>query len=499
MNSDEKRINKVIVLGGGSAGFMAALALKMKMPDLTVTVIRSKDIGIIGVGEGSTVSLTEFLHQYLRVNPRRFYQMTEPTWKLGLKFIWGTRPHFFYSFDAQQLVAKRPELPKPAAFYCDADMECAEPMSAMMAYNRVFARGPDGLPKFHNSFSYHIENDKYVSFLEAFAANVGINIVEDTVAHVQQDEAGISGLVLKSGKTETADLYVDCSGFVSLLLGKTLQEPYIDFKSSLFCDRAVVGGWTRQGEPILPYTTCETMNSGWCWQIEHVNRINRGYVYCSSFISDDEAERELRAMAPKVGPTRIVKFISGRYQRNWVKNVVAIGNASGFVEPLEATALGIIAVQSRLLADCLAVTDRQIRKTYRDNVNKHHSLIWDAIRGFIAIHYKYNNRIDTPFWRECLEKTDLSVGVEPLEYYQENGPDAFWGWMTVGLHDPFSLGGWVSLLLGQRVPYKYKHQPSDAEMQAFNAWREKNRMMAQNSMTAEQVLAAINSPSWQWQ
>src|SRR4030095_13528653 len=121
-----------------------------------------------------------------------------------------------------------------------------------------------------------------------------------------------------------------------------------------FNDRAVVGGWDRAaGEPIKPYTTCQTMNSGWCWQIEHERRVHRGYVYFSAFISDENAEREFRAACPRVGPTRIVKFVSGRYERNWVKNVVAIGNASGFVEPLEATALGVIAMQCRLLAGSL--------------------------------------------------------------------------------------------------------------------------------------------------
>src|SRR5205085_11255703 len=149
------------------------------------------------------------------------------------------------------------------------------------------------------------ENDFFVKYLESLALERGVEIVEDTVAEVKQDENGISGLSLKSGRTLSADLYVDCSGFVSLLLGKTLKEPYISFRPSLFCDRAVVGGWPRQGEPILPYTTCETMNSGWCWQIEHEHRINRGYVYCSSFISDEEAEKEFRAKAPKAGPSRI--------------------------------------------------------------------------------------------------------------------------------------------------------------------------------------------------
>ena len=499
MNSEAKRINKVIVLGGGSAGFMAALALKTKMPDLSVTIIRSKDIGIIGVGEGSTINLTEFLHQYLRVHPKKFYEMAQPTWKLGLKFIWGTRPHFFLTFDAAQLCNSRPEIPKPIGFFCEQDMEFAEPMSSLMATNRVFARGPDGRPLFHNYFAYHFENEKFVTFLEAFAQSLGIELVDDTVSQVMQDEQGISGLAFKSGRTASADLYVDCSGFGSLLLGKTLGEPFIPFKSSLFCDRAIVGGWARQSEPIQPFTTCETMNSGWCWQIEHIGRINRGYVYCSDFCTDEQAEREFRAQNPQLTQTRMVKFVSGRYQRNWVKNVVAIGNASGFVEPLEATALGVIAVQSRILADSVANADRQIRDSYRHFVNQHHSLVWDSIRGFIAIHYKYNTRLDTPFWRECREKTDLAGGAGPAQYYQENGPDGFWGPMVVGHHDPFGIGSWVTLFLGQRVGYRNRFHPTDAAVKSANMIRERNRAAALNSLTSEQVLSAITAPSWRWQ
>src|SRR6185437_2171893 len=129
---------------------------------------------------------------------------------------------------------------------------------------------------------------------------------------------------------------------------------------------------------------------------------------CSDFISDEEAEKEFRAASSQITQTRVVKFISGRYERAWIKNVVAIGNANGFVEPLEATALGVISMQSRLLADTLVESDRQIRRWDVTGFNRHHGRYWDSIRRFIAIHYKFNDRIDTPFWRACREKTDLA-------------------------------------------------------------------------------------------
>src|SRR5688572_19597316 len=242
-------IQKVIVLGGGSAGFMAALALKTRLPHLDVTVIRSKDIGIIGVGEGSTPTLTSFLHGYLRVGLRQFVEVARPTWKLGLKFLWGPRPHFYYPF-GPGLDAKLKSLPKPVGFYCRESVEDATPVSAMMARDKVFPRTPDGGPQMHPTVAYHFENENFVRFLEASADALGVRTLDETVVDVRREERGVAALRYASGAEETADLYVDCSGFASALLGKAMGEPFVPFDRSLFCDRAVVGGWGREaGDP----------------------------------------------------------------------------------------------------------------------------------------------------------------------------------------------------------------------------------------------------------
>src|SRR5262249_55670710 len=158
--------------------------------------------------------------------------------------------------------------------------------SALMSHGRAFIRRPNNTPGIRNDVAYHIENEHFVKFLEGYATRIGVNIIDDTIVNVDQDENGITGLNRSAGVREVADFYVDCSGFYSVLLAKTLNEPFISFKSSLFCDKAVVGGWKRgPDEPIKPYTTAETMDAGWCWQIEHEFRINRGYVYSSAFIS----------------------------------------------------------------------------------------------------------------------------------------------------------------------------------------------------------------------
>ena len=250
-----------------------------------------------------------------------------------------------------------------------------------------------------------------------------------------------------------------------LLLGKALGEPFVSFKRSLFCDRAVVGGWDRgRDEPIKPYTTCETMDAGWCWQIEHENRINRGYVYSSDFISDEEAEREFRAKNPKVGPTRIVRFVSGRYQRGWVKNVVAIGNASGFVEPLEATAPGRDrdaepTAGRRRWSTPTASRARRRCAAY----NHYHAPNWDGIRGFLA-----STTGSTPGWTRRSGGTAARRPTWPaprpiVEYYRENGPDGLLG--TDAAHagrDQFGISGYVALLAGRRCRTRPGTGPADS-------------------------------------
>jgi tryptophan halogenase len=495
-------VNKIIVLGGGSAGFMAAIALKSKIPALSVRVIRSKDIGIIGVGEGSTVPLTKFLHEYLQVGHKKFLEVAQPTWKLGLRFIWGppSRERFFYTFSQQQPNFMLPELPRPIGYYCrddpDYDQDCA-----LMAQDKAFRGGPGGGPIFPGlAYAYHFENEKFVQFLEGYAAATGVEIVEDTVNEVKQDENGVSALFMKSGQTETADLYVDASGFISLLLGKTFSEPFDNFRSSLFCDRAVVGGWDRAPhEPIKPYTTCQTMDSGWAWQIEHEHRVNRGYVYSSDFISDENAQREFRAKNPKLGPTRVVRFLTGCYQRSWIKNVFAIGNASGFVEPLEATALGVIAMQSRLLTDTLIDTARRPNATQIAGYNEFHRINWSAIRAFIAVHYKFNTRLDTAFWLACREQTELTPTAEKVvDYYRENGPSKMWEPTLASSLDQFGLAGYYALLNGMQVPYESPHTATPRETSFWNDRRRKLREIADKGLSVRQALEAIRSPKWKW-
>ncbi|HEX8916079.1 MAG TPA: FAD-dependent oxidoreductase [Humisphaera sp.] len=497
-------VRTVVVVGGGTAGFLAAAALRRRLPDLPVRVIRSRDIGVIGVGEGSTPALTDFLHGYLTIDPARFFAEVRPTWKLGLDFLWGPRPRFQYTF-AAQMDARIPPLSRPIGWYCDGpgDLSDWDPYTALMAADRAFWRRPDGRPAVHRNLSYHFENERFVSFLEAFARELGADVVDDTVAEVTRGDAGVTGLRLASGRTERADLYVDASGFASLLLGKALATPFESYRSSLYCDRAVVGGWDRDAaDPadavIRPYTTCETMAAGWCWRIEHEHRVNRGYVYCPSFVSDEEAEREFRAANPRVGPTRVVRFTSGRYRDGWAKNVVAVGNASGFVEPLEATALGVIAMQARLVAGSLIDADREVRPTQVAQFNRHHRRLWDNVRGFLAVHYRFNRRLDTPFWRECREHVDLADAAEVVDHFHENGPSNFWSPTLLDAYEPFKYGGYATLLVGMNVPYRRTGAAPQGDWDALGRWRRRNRQIAEAAVTVREALDAVAAPGWRW-
>jgi tryptophan halogenase len=368
-----------------------------------------------------------------------------------------------------------------------------------MSQDKMFPRQDDGLPLVRPNFGYHIENRRFVDYLEDMATQRDIALINGVVTGATQDDHGITSVLMESGQSLSADLYIDCSGFRSLLIGQTLKEPYISFKSTLFCDRAIVGSWMRgHDEVIKPYTTAEAMPAGWCWQIEHPDCINRGYVYSSSFISDDEAERDMRAKNPKLGETRIVPFRTGRYERAWVKNVVAIGNAGGFVEPLESTGLAVICDGVRILATCLQECARSPRSSYIRHYNRIFADGWDITRDFLGIHYKFNTRFDTPFWKAAQADTVLGNIQELIDFYQENGPSSFLGPSTISPNGMFGMEGFLALMIGQKVPYRGRYSPTAEEKRMWDLVRANNRMVAQKAVGVREALDLISRPGVKW-
>lgn len=494
-----KPVNDILIVGGGTAGFLCALTLRRCLPDARIRVLYSEKLGVLGVGEGSLRQLPYFLHRYLGIDAKRFFDEVAPTWKLGVRFLWG-RGDFNYSFSPQMDVTHpHPDLSHPVGYYCFEQMEDHCVASVLMRNDFTCLIDGNGVPTIGENAGYHLDNERFAAFLRREVTNRRIDLIDDRVVAIPIGPGGVEQLRLESGKNLSADLYVDCSGFHSLLLGQSLAEPFEDYRSSLYCDRVLIGSWRRSEEPLHPYTTAETMTAGWCWQIEHEDRINRGYVYSSDFISDEQAEAELRSQNPQIGQIRQLRFRSGRYRHCAVQNVVAIGNASGFVEPLEATAIGVICSAARALGESLADAAGQWSNSSRRQFNTYMGRSWDSVADFLAVHYRFNGLRDTAFWRECRNSVDLR-GAEPIvDYYRENGPGSLW---RLTLEDPvcrFRLDGYYTLLLGQQVPHARIGAPSAKERSTWRQLQQATRRYAANGLTTSQALALVKSPPWQWQ
>lgn len=451
---------------------LAAISLKVRLPTLSVRVLRSPSIGIIGVGEGSTPDLPRHLHSYLGIDPGEFLREVRPAWKLGIRFEWGDRlDHFNYAFSLtweKRLRDRRVPLGIPLGFLAADNLNLADVPSALMEHGKVFPRDAQGAPSLHAGTGYHIENESLVAWLERQAARVGVTLMDGDCAEVRRGERGVESLLTADGRELRADLFVDASGFRAQLIGQAMGEPLVSYADSLFCDRALVGGWDRAGEPVLPYTTAETMDHGWAWRIDHHERVHRGYVYASAFVSDAEAEREFRARNPRLGPLRVVPFVTGRRRRQWAGNVFAVGNAAGFVEPLEATSLLVICNEIRNLVATLSDSDLAPTPGLREGCNRFCAEAWDEIRDFLAVHYRFNRRRDTPFWRAARQDAALHGAERIVEHYRENGPSSIAGADLLRPRQAiFGLGGYWALLLGQGVPHA-RTDILDAERRA--AW-----------------------------
>jgi tryptophan halogenase len=439
------------VIGGGTAGHFAALALKKRFPDIEVTIVESSAVPIIGVGEATTTLMPPFLHGQLGLDVVELYEKVRPSFKLGIKFEWGLPGdyYFTYPFGAADPIE---------AHAFDHDLRAQSLLSLFMAADRApIVRGPDGellslLTQL--KFAYHLNNAPFVDYLATASVRAGIRTIDMTIERVAlREDGGVRAVVGGDGRELCFDFFVDATGFRSLLIEKALGSPFQSYASSLFCDRAIVARAPQRGT-IEPYTTAETMECGWCWRIPVDGEDHRGYVHSSAFLSEDAALAEMQAKNPGLGEPWVVRFRSGRHREFWCKNTVAVGNAYGFVEPLESTALHMVIIElGYLLAGLEAMADpagdRNFPRFASDSVGAH----WDYLRWFLSAHYKFNQRVDNPFWRAIRADVDVT-GLEPaLERFRATGP-----WLDAdGRHhdhdDPsFSFSGLMMILLGQHVP-----------------------------------------------
>lgn len=399
-------VASVGILGGGTAGYLAALALRRKLPRLRVTLVESSAVPVIGVGEATTPLMPQFLHADLGIPARELFAEVGPTLKLGIRFLWGGED-FSYPFG--------PVRPLEARVH-DGHLRNCSLRAMWMTGDRVPADAGD----LGTEVAYHLDNARFVRFLREKAREAGVELVDATVAEavVAADGEGVRELVADDGRRLAFDLYVDASGFRSLLLGEALGSPFVSFAGSLFTDRAWVATVPREGT-VRPYTTAAAMDAGWCWSTPQLAEDHRGYVFASAFASPEEALAEMRRASPGMGEPRLLTFRAGRRAHFWRGNVVALGNAYGFVEPLESTALHMLVRQIGLLTSAFPL--RCGERGVQGVLNRKVGAAWDYLRWFLALHYKFC-RVDTAFWRACREEVDVSGHGELLAAFAERGP-----------------------------------------------------------------------------
>lgn len=449
---EPKAIRTIGVIGGGSAGYLAALTLRAHLPDTEISLLESSSIPVIGVGEATTSEFPAFLYKVLRFDIEDFYRKVQPTYKLGIRFNWGgsDEGHYFnYPFDTGT-AAESQEY--------DGHIRRSTLESVLMSEHRHLVVRSGSQPPFSLEalypFGYHIDNKRFLAYLHEMARARDITHVDCTVTEVEKDADGLVGSVVDAeGRRHEFDFFIDCTGFKSLLLEKSMGARFQSYASTLFTDSALFGTAAHDGT-IKPYTRAQTMDNGWAWTIPMRDEDHLGYVYSSDFVSDEGAEAEFRRVYPGLGPVRKVRFRSGRHDEFIKGNVAAIGNSYGFVEPLESTGLFVICRQSLLLSMALAESEGGLTAKTAEAVNGAISDTWDFIRWFLSVHYRFNGRRDTEFWRACRDRTDIS-GVEKIV-----GRFGELGALTYSTSD-LSVGGTINfgayghdvLLFGQQVPH----------------------------------------------
>jgi len=444
MNNNEKCHN-IIILGGGTAGWMTANLMAVQWQtqiatkQLSITLIESPEIGVIGVGEGSTPQLKTFFDK-IGVSEKDWMPECNATYKNGILFKnWSSRvgyDSYFHPFTSIIDAHTAPAFVHNTQFKRQGyDVDCSVDrffLSATLAKQQKAPIGRENFP-FDIGYGYHFDAVLLGKFLGKVAKNKGVNHIYATVTDVGLSEAGnIKQLALDSGQNIAGDLFVDCSGFASVLLQKSLQVPFISFKENLFNDSAVTIATSHAKEAKLNSQTISTaMKYGWAWDIPLTNRTGNGYVYCSDFCSPEQAEQELRA---KLGLTdeRIqanhLKMKVGRVEKHWYKNCIAVGLSQGFIEPLEATALHF--VQETIEGFISAYDTANFRSSsahgselYQSQFNEKMNARFDGIRDYIVAHYRLSNRTDTEYWRRNSENPNISNDLKKIVQCWLNGED----------------------------------------------------------------------------
>lgn len=396
---------KLVIAGGGTAGWIAAAALAHQMGEtVDITLVESQEIGTIGVGEATIPPMRTF-HRFLGINEQEFMRATNATFKLGIQFEnWRQiGEKYFHSFGVtgkQTIITdfihfwlRGRELGIASEFgdYCLEYKAALKNRFSLNEHSKI-------------NYAFHLDAGRYASFLRTRAEARGVKRVEGKIASVQQhpDTGFIASLTLESGQEIVGDLFIDCTGMRGLLIEQCLQTGFEEWSHWLPCDSAVAVQTESHG-PAVPYTKSIAHHAGWRWQIPLQHRVGNGIVFSSPYLSDDEATNMLlSSMEGKVlTEPRVIKFKTGRRKKSWNKNCIAMGLASGFLEPLESTSIHMIMTAvTRLLQ---LFPHGEIKQSIVDEYNTQAKSEYERIRDFIILHYKATERDDSPFWRYCKE------------------------------------------------------------------------------------------------
>jgi tryptophan halogenase len=463
----DNRIKKVVIAGGGTAGWMAAALLSKTLGKvIDVTLIESDEIGTVGVGEATIPPLVTYL-RLLDIKEQDFMAATQGTFKLGILFEnwkdvndkylhpFGTTGKDHWTAGFQHFWLKDRERGSTVEYgdYC---------LESVAARKGKFAH----LPKQGLNYAFHIDATLFAGFLREFSKPLGVNRIEGKIVDINMHpESGfIKSLKLESGQVVEGDLFIDCTGFRGLLIEQTLHTGYEDWTHWLPCDRAVALQTDSTIEAI-PYTRAIAHHAGWQWRIPLQHRVGNGLVYCSGYMSDDEARAYLlkNIVGGHRGKPRVLKFATGRRKKNWNKNVVALGLASGFVEPLESTSIHLI--QQGIIRLMQLFPHQGIRQTDIDEYNTQSLTEIEYIRDFIILHYKVTNRQDTPFWNYCRTMDVPDSLAHRIQLFRETGC------VIRAREDLFKENSWIQVMLGQGIIPEQFHQVanvmSDEELTRF--------------------------------
>ena len=460
-------MNKVVIVGGGTAGWMAAAALSKTFgKNLCIELIESDDIGTVGVGE-ATIPPIRNLNLLLEIDEATFLKAVNGTYKLGIKFEnWGRLGEsYFHPFSAHGIdtwAAQFHHYWRRASQNGETAALDEFSLEAVMAKAGRF--GLEGQRK--AAYAYHFDAGLYAKLLRQISEGLGAIRTEGKVVDVNlHPESGfIESVQLESGAIIQGDLFIDCSGFRGLLIEQALETGWEDWSEWLRSDRAVAVQ-TESASPPVPYTRSTARSCGWQWKIPLQNRVGNGLVYSSAYMSDDEAQKILldNLDGKPINDPRTIRFKTGRRLKQWNKNCVALGLASGFLEPLESTSIHLI--QNSIIRLIKLFPSAGIEQSEVDQFNREVGTEIEYIRDFIIAHYHVTQRADTAYWNECREMAIPDTLAHKLKLFKTGGK------IFRDNNELFSEPSWVAVLVGQGIIPESYHpfvdNMSDEELQAL--------------------------------